>query len=135
MRGDRPCQSPGRGRLSADERLQVEGLLEHVVYRLEGKGSDRFVSFSSMLRHGVTMETVTAALMLRRGGKARVYFEDAVSMLGQIARRINSYLLPRIVALRLDLDRQCGRRGSPGRSRLRDLCMDDVRQKRCAAKM
>jgi hypothetical protein len=34
-RGDRPFQSPGRGRLSADERLQVEGLLEHVVYRLE----------------------------------------------------------------------------------------------------
>jgi hypothetical protein len=55
---DRPCRSPGRGRLSADERLRVEGLLEHVVYRLEGKGSDRFVSFSSMLRHGVTMETV-----------------------------------------------------------------------------
>lgn len=105
-RGDRPFQSPGRGRLSADERLQVEGLLEHVVYRLEGKGSDRFVSFSSMLRRGVTMETVASALMLRRGGKARVYFEDAVSMLGQIARRINSYLLPRIVALRLDLDRQ-----------------------------
>ena len=52
------------------------------------------------------METVASALMLRRGGKARVYFEDAVSMLGQIARRINSYLLPRIVALRLDLDRQ-----------------------------
>ena len=103
---DRPCRSPGRGRLSADERLQVEGLLEHVVYRLEGKGSDRFVSFSSMLRHGATTETVAAALMLRRGGKARVYFEDAVSMLGQIARRINSYLLPRIVALRLDLDRQ-----------------------------
>ena len=34
-RGDRPFQIPGRGRLSADERLQVEGLLEHVVYRLE----------------------------------------------------------------------------------------------------
>ena len=34
-RADRPCRSPGRGRLSADERLQVEGLLEHVVYRLE----------------------------------------------------------------------------------------------------
>ena len=105
-RADWPCRSPGRGRLSADERLRVEGLLEHVVYRLEGKGSDRFVSFSSMLRRGVTMETVASALMLRRGGKARVYFEDAVSMLGQIARRINSYLLPRIVALRLDLDRQ-----------------------------
>ena len=123
-RGDRPFQSSGRGRLSADERLRVEGLLagrgrlsaderlrvegllEHVVYRLEGKGSDRFVSFSSMLRRGVTMETVASALMLRRGGKARVHFEDAVSMLGQIARRINSYLLPRIVALRLDLDRQ-----------------------------
>ena len=105
-RGDWPFQSPGRGRLSADERLRVEGLLEHVVYRLEGKGSDRFVSFSSMLRRGVTMETVASALMLRRGGKARMYFEDAVSMLGQIARRINSYLLPRIVALRLDLDRQ-----------------------------
>ena len=105
-RGDRPCRSPGRGRLSADERLLVEGLLEHVVYRLEGKGSDRFVSFSSMLSRGATMETVASALMLRRGGKARVYFEDAVSMLGQIARRINSYLLPRIVALRLDLDRQ-----------------------------
>ena len=66
-RGDWPCQSLGRGRLSADERLQVEGLLEHVVYRLEGKGSDRFVSFSSMLRRGVTMETVASALMLRRG--------------------------------------------------------------------
>ena len=38
--------------------------------------------------------------------KARRWSEDAVSMLGQIARRINSYLLPRIVALRLDLDRQ-----------------------------
>jgi len=34
-RGDRPFQSPGRGRLGADERLRVEGLLEHVVYRLE----------------------------------------------------------------------------------------------------
>ena len=34
-RADWPCRSPGRGRLSADERLQVEGLLEHVVYRLE----------------------------------------------------------------------------------------------------
>ena len=67
-RGDRPCRSPGRGRLSADERLQVEGVLEHVVYRLEGKDSDRFVSFSSMLRRGVTMETVASALMLRRGG-------------------------------------------------------------------
>ena len=75
-RGDRPCRSPGRGRLSADERLQVEGLLEHVVYRLEGKGSDRFVSFPSMLRHGVTMETVASALMLRRGGKARAFGED-----------------------------------------------------------
>ena len=67
-RADWPCQSSGRGRLSADERLRVEGLLEHVVYRLEGKGSDRFVSFSSMLRRGVTMETVASALMLRRGG-------------------------------------------------------------------
>ena len=75
-RGDRPCQSPRRGRLSADERLQVEELLEHVVYRLEGKGSDRFVSFSSMLRHGVTMETVASALMLRRGGARRMFGED-----------------------------------------------------------
>ena len=25
---DRPCRSPGRGRLSVDERLQVEGLLQ-----------------------------------------------------------------------------------------------------------
>ena len=68
---DRPCRSPGRGRLSADERLQVEGLLEHVVYRLEGKGSDRFVSFSSMLRPGVTMETVASALIQARRRCAR----------------------------------------------------------------
>ena len=71
-RGDWPCRSPGRGRLSADERLRVEGLLVHVVYRLEGKGPDRFVSFSSMLRRGVTMETVAATLMLRRGDRRGV---------------------------------------------------------------
>jgi len=97
---------PRRGRLSAGERLRLEMTLEHVVYRLEGKGFDRSIPFSTMLRYGVTMETVVAALMLRRGCKAKMFFNDAVKMLGQIARRINSFLLPRLVALRLDLDRQ-----------------------------
>ena len=98
--------SPGRGRLSVGERLVLEMLLAHVVHRLEGKGYDGSVPFSDMLMHGVTMETMASALMLKRGCKSRMFFVDAVSMMGQIARRINSFLLPRIVALRLDLDRQ-----------------------------
>ena len=98
--------NPGRGRLSANERFRLEMTLEHVVHRLEGKGFDGAIPFSAMLMRGVTTDTMAAVLTFKRGSKSRMFFNDAVTMLGQIARRINSFLLPRLVALRLDLGRQ-----------------------------
>ena len=106
VKGEAAKGRPGRRRLSADERFWLETTLERVVHRLEGEHGDYTVTFSAMLMSGVTMETMASALMLRRCGKSRMFLNDAVLMLGQIARRINSFLLPRIVALRLDLDRQ-----------------------------
>lgn len=105
-KGEAAKGRPGPGRIGAGERLWLEMTLEHVVHRLEGKGFDGAIPLSAMLMHGVTTETMAAVLMRKRGCKCRVLLEDAVFMMGQVARRIDSFLLPRIVALRLDLDRK-----------------------------
>ncbi len=80
--------------------------LEHVVHRLEGDHAD-YTIFLSQMMHGVKLEMLVDVFMHKRRNflRLRRFVEDAVFMLGQIARRINSHLLPRIVDLHLYLTR------------------------------
>ena len=91
-----------------DERFRLEMSLKSIVSRLGTDHADIFILMKTCMMRGVTLETLASAFAHKRRGrffKARCLVEDAVFMLGQIAKRIDSFLLPRIVALHLDLMR------------------------------
>ena len=91
-----------------DERFRLEMSLKSIVSRLGTDHADIFILMKTCMMRGVTLETLASAFAHNRRGrffKARCLVEDAVFMLGQIAKRIDSFLLPRIVALHLDLMR------------------------------
>ena len=123
-KGDAAKGMPDRRRTSANERFRLEMSLEGIVRRLGGADhADITILMAHCMMRGVTSETLASALAHNRQGrffKARSLVEDAVFMLGQIAKRINSFLLPRIVALRLDLMR-LGFRGDGDEAEARRL--------------
>ena len=91
-----------------NERFRLEMSLEFIIRRLGADHADIPILRTPCMMRGVTSETLVSAFAHKRRGrffKARRLVEDAVFMLGQIAKRIDSFLLPRIVALRLDLMR------------------------------
>ncbi|MCR5752916.1 MAG: hypothetical protein K6G91_13250 [Kiritimatiellae bacterium] len=89
-----------------DKLFRLEMYMEHVVHRLEGDHAD-YTLFLSQMMHSGTLEMLVDVFTQERRKFFRVrrFVEVAVFMLGQIARRINSYLLPRIIDLHLDLSR------------------------------
>ena len=97
-----------RMRISKKDIFRLEMSMEFVVHRLEGDNADSTIPLLQVMMHGITLDMLATAFAHRRQREffyTRRFAEDAVFMLGQIARRINSYLLPRIVALHLDLMR------------------------------
>ena len=86
--------------------FRLEMYVEHVVHRLEGDHAE-YTLFLSQMMHAGTLEMLVDVFTheRRKFFRVRRFVEDAVFMLGQLARRINSHLLPRIIDLHLDLGR------------------------------
>jgi hypothetical protein len=104
--GNRNLNDSARNKL--DERFRLEMSLKSIVSRLGTDHADIFILMTPCMMRGITTAPLASVFAHKRRGcffKARRLVEDAVFMLGQIAKRIDSFLLPRIVALRLDLMR------------------------------
>ena len=86
--------------------FRLDMYVEHVVHRLEGDHAD-YTLFLSQMMHAGTLEMLVDVFTheRRKFFRVRRFVEDAVFMLGQLARRVNSHLLPRIIDLHLDLGR------------------------------
>ena len=103
-----PQRKRDQMRISKKDLFRLEMSMEYVVHRLEEDRADFTIPLLQGMMHGITLDMLATAFAHRRQRaffNTRRFAEDAVFMLGQIARRINSYLLPRIVALHLDLMR------------------------------
>ena len=94
--------------IDAREKIRLLGLAtEYIVQRFAGRTGNRICLLSEM-PFGFSVDELVDALMHRRMGdffRVRRFVEDAVFMMGQLARRINSHLLPRIIDLHIDLMR------------------------------
>ena len=89
-----------------DKLFRLEMYVEHVVHRLEGDHAE-YTLYLSQMMHAGTLEMLVDVFTheRRKFFRVRRFVEDAVFMMGQLARRITSHLLPRIIDLHLDLGR------------------------------